>query len=336
MTLPETAREWHLIARPKGMPSSDDFELAEVPVRAPGEGEVVVRNRFLSVDPYMRGRMNDVKSYVPPFQLGEPMDGGAVGEVVASTVDTHAVGDLVLHMSGWREVAVGPAKAFSVLPASDLSPSYHLGVLGMPGLTAYAGLFEVAGFSDGETVFVSGAAGAVGSLVGQLVKARGGRVIGSAGSAEKVRRLTEDLGFDAAFDYKAGPVAEQLAAAAPEGIDVYFDNVGGEHLEAAIGALNQHGRIAVCGMISVYNATEPPAAPRNLGLMVGKRLRMQGFIVSDHGHLRAQFREEVGGMLTDGRVRAEETVVDGIEHVVDAFIGLLSGDNTGKMVVRLA
>jgi NADPH-dependent curcumin reductase CurA len=203
MTLPETAREWHLIARPKGMPSKSDFELVETPVRAPGEGEVVVRNRFLSVDPYMRGRMNDVKSYVPPFQLGEPMDGGAVGEVVASTVDSHAVGDLVLHMSGWREVAVGPAKAFSVLPPSDLSPSYHLGVLGMPGLTAYAGLFEVAGYQDGETVFVSGAAGAVGSLVGQLVKARGGRVIGSAGSATKVRWLTEELGFDAAFDYKA-------------------------------------------------------------------------------------------------------------------------------------
>ncbi|TAL13318.1 MAG: NADP-dependent oxidoreductase [Frankiales bacterium] len=336
MTLPETAREWHLIARPTGMPQSSDFELVEVPVRAPGEGEVVVRNLFLSVDPYMRGRMNDIKSYVPPFALGEPMDGGAVGEVVASTVDTHAVGDLVLHMSGWREVAVGPAKAFSVLPATGLPPSYHLGVLGMPGLTAYAGLFEVAGFQDGETVFVSGAAGAVGSLVGQLVKARGGRVVGSAGSAEKVRRLTEELGFDAAFDYKAGPVAEQLAAAAPDGIDVYFDNVGGEHLEAAIGALHQHGRIAVCGMIGAYNATEPPAAPRNLTQVVGKRLRLQGFIVSDHGHLRQQFREEVGAMLADGRVRAQETVVDGIESVVEAFVGLLSGDNTGKMVVRLA
>ena len=336
MTLPETAREWHLISRPKGMPRSSDFELAEAPVRAPQDGEVVVRNLFLSVDPYMRGRMNDVKSYVPPFQLGEPMDGGAVGEVVVSTVDSHAVGDLVLHMSGWREVAVGPAKAFSVLPRTDLPASYHLGVLGMPGLTAYAGLFDVAGYSDGETVFVSGAAGAVGSLVGQLVKARGGTVIGSAGSPEKVRWLTEELGFDAAFDYKAGPVAEQLAAAAPSGIDVYFDNVGGEHLEAAIASLNQHGRIAVCGMIGAYNATEPPAAPRNLMQVVGKRLRMQGFIVSDHGHLRAQFREEVGAMLTDGRVRAHETVVDGIEGVVDAFTGLLSGDNTGKMVVRLA
>ena len=336
MTLPETAREWQLVARPKGMPAKADFELAEVPVRAPVEGEVVVRNRFLSVDPYMRGRMNDVKSYVPPFALGEPMDGGAVGEVVASTVGTHAVGDLVLHMSGWREVAVGPAKAFSVLPRSDLSPSYHLGVLGMPGLTAYAGLFDVAAFQPGETVFVSGAAGAVGSLVGQLAKARGGRVVGSAGSAEKVRWLTEELGFDAALDYKAGPVAEQLAAAAPEGIDVYFDNVGGEHLEAAIASMNVHGRIAVCGMISAYNATEPPVAPRNLAQIVGKRLRVQGFLVSDHGSLRQQFREEVGAMLADGRVRAQETVVDGIEGVVDAFIGLLSGDNTGKMVVRLA
>jgi NADPH-dependent curcumin reductase CurA len=328
--------EIRLASRPQGLPTMDNFDFVEVEAPQPGDGEVLVRNLVMSVDPYMRGRMNDVKSYVPPFQLGEPMDGGAVGDVVASTVDTHAVGDLVLHMSGWREVAVGPAKAFSVLPPSDLSPSYHLGVLGMPGLTAYAGLFEVAGYKDGETVFVSGAAGAVGSLVGQLVKARGGRVIGSAGSAAKVRWLTEELGFDAAFDYKAGPVAEQLAAAAPDGIDVYFDNVGGEHLEAAIASLTQHGRIAVCGMIGVYNATEPPAAPRNLMQVVGKRLRMQGFIVSDHGHLRAQFREEVGAMLSDGRVHAQETVVDGIESVVDAFTGLLSGDNTGKMVVRLA
>jgi NADPH-dependent curcumin reductase CurA len=205
----------------------------------------------------------------------------------------------------------------------------------MPGLTAYAGLFDVAGFAEGETVFVSGAAGAVGSLVGQLAKARGGRVVGSAGSPEKVSWLTDELGFDAAFDYKSGPVAKQLRAAAPDGIDVYFDNVGGEHLEAAIGSLKVHGRAAICGMISMYNSTEPVPAPRNLAQVVGKRLRLQGFLVSDHGHLQGQFLQEVGPMLADGRLTAQETVVEGIDRMPDAFLGLLSGGNTGKMVVRV-
>jgi NADPH-dependent curcumin reductase CurA len=330
-----TSREVRLVARPQGMPVADDFELAEVEVPAPGEGEVLVRNLFLSVDPYMRGRMNDVKSYVPPFQLGQAMDGGAVGEVVASNSESHAVGDLVLHGLGWRELAVGSAKGFTVLQRGEFSPSYFLGVLGMPGLTAYAGLFDVAGFAEGETVFVSGAAGAVGSLVGQLAKARGGRVVGSAGSAEKVAWLADELGFDAAFDYKSGPVAQQLRAAAPEGIEVYFDNVGGEHLEAAISSLKVHGRAAICGMISAYNSTEPPAAPRNLAQVIGKRLRIQGFLVSDHNHLREEFVKEVGPMLVDGRIRAQETVVEGIDSAVDAFLGLMSGANTGKMVVRV-
>ena len=330
------AREVHLVSRPQGMPQPSDFSLVEVDVPDPAPGEVVVRNLFLSVDPYMRGRMNDVKSYVPPYALGAAMDGGAVGEVVASTVDSHAVGDLVLHGLGWRDVAVGPAKGFKVVERGDLSPSYYLGVLGMPGLTAYAGLFEVAGFSAGETLFVSGAAGAVGSLVGQLAKARGGTVIGSAGSAEKVAWLTDELGFDAAFDYKAAPVAESLRAAAPDGIDVYFDNVGGEHLEAAIGSLKVHGRAAICGMISAYNSTEPPAAPRNLAQIVGKRLRLQGLLVRDHAHLQEEFVREVSAMLRDGKVQAQETVVDGIENAVDAFLGMLTGANTGKMVVRVA
>jgi NADPH-dependent curcumin reductase CurA len=333
--IPQTAREVRLVARPQGMPVTTDFELADTEVRQPGEGEVLVRNLFLSVDPYMRGRMNDVKSYVPPFELGKVMDGGAVGEVVASTVDSHAVGDLVLHGLGWREWSVGPAKGFTVLPRGDFSPSYYLGVLGMPGLTAYAGLFEVAGLTEGETVFVSGAAGAVGSLVGQLAKARGGRVVGSAGSAEKVAWLTDELGFDAAFDYKSGPVAQQLRAAAPDGIEVYFDNVGGEHLEAAISSLKVHGRAAICGMISMYNSTEPAPAPRNLAQVVGKRLKLQGFLVSDHAQLQGQFLQEVVPMLGDGRLRAQETVVDGIDRMPDAFLGLLTGGNTGKMVVRV-
>ena len=331
-----TSREWRLAARPHGEPDPSCFELAEVEVPQPADGEVVVRNTWLSVDPYMRGRMNDLKSYVPPFQLGQPLDGGAVGEVVASTVDTHSPGDLVLHGLGWREVAVGPAKAFSVVADPVDRPSLYLGVLGMTGLTAYAGLYDVAGFQPGETVFVSGAAGAVGSVVGQLVTAAGGRAIGSAGSADKVRWLTEELGFAAAFDYKQRPVLEQLREAAPEGVDVYFDNVGGDHLEAAIDVLKVHGRAAVCGMISRYNATDPTPAPRNLAMLVGKRLRLQGFLVRDHAHLQAEFRARATGLLADGTLTAQETVVDGIENVPSAFIGLLRGENTGKMVVRLS
>ena len=335
MTVPSTGTEVRLAARPEGWPTVENFSVVQAEPPAVRTGQVLIRNLVMSVDPYMRGRMNDVKSYVPPYALGAAMDGGAVGEVVASTVDTHRVGDLVLHGLGWRELSVGPAKAFKVVPGEDVSPSWYLGVLGMPGLTAYAGLLEVGGFVEGETVFVSGAAGAVGSLVGQLVKARGGTVIGSAGSPEKVRWLTDELGFDAAFDYKAAPVAEQLRAAAPDGIDLYFDNVGGDHLEAAIGSLKVHGRAVICGMISAYNATEPPAAPRNLTQIVAKRLRIQGLLVRDHGHLQEQFLADVAPLVTGGRLTAEETVVEGIENAVDAFLGMLSGRNTGKMVVRV-
>ena len=325
--------EVRLVARPQGEPQPSDFALETVEVREPAAGEVVVRNLWMSVDPYMRGRMNDAKSYVPPFRLGEVMDGGAVGEVVASASDTHAVGDLVLHGLGWREVAVGHADAFRVVERVE-RPSWYLGVLGMPGLTAYAGLYRVAAFQAGETVFVSGAAGAVGSLVGQLAVLRGGRAIGSAGSPDKVAWLRE-LGFSAAFDYHEGPVAQSLRAAAPEGVDVYFDNVGGDHLEAAIGSLKVHGRAAICGMIAAYNATEPPAAPRNLMQVVGKRLRLEGLLVSDHDDLTPEFRAEVGAALADGRLQARETVVEGIGNAAEAFRGLLRGDNTGKMVVRL-
>jgi NADPH-dependent curcumin reductase CurA len=328
-------REIRLAARPVGEPKPSDFELAEVQVPEPGDGELLVRNLVMSVDPYMRGRMNDVKSYVPPFQLGAPLDGGAVGEVVSSNVDSHKPGDLVLHGFGWRDYAVGPAKAFRVVDAAVAQSSAYLGVLGMPGLTAYAGLFDVAQMKEGETVFVSGAAGAVGSIVGQLAKLRGGRAIGSAGSAEKVAWLKE-IGFDAAFSYKDGPVLPQLREAAPDGIDVYFDNVGGEHLEAAISALNVHGRAAICGMISLYNNTAPEPGPRNLPMLVQKRLTLRGFLVSDHGHLQGDFVREVGGALADGRIQVRETVVEGLEHAPDAFIGLLRGDNIGKMIVRIA
>ncbi|MFD8598825.1 NADP-dependent oxidoreductase [Kitasatospora sp. NPDC059646] len=334
--LPATGREWHLAARPQGWPVPADFALVEAPVRQPGPGEITVRNAYLSVDPYMRGRMNDVKSYVPPYALGAPMDGGAVGHVIASRAEGFEVGDAVLHGLGWREYATLDA-AHAVKVDPELAPlSAYLGVLGMPGLTAYAGLLEVASFQEGDIVFVSGAAGAVGSLVGQIARLKGAkRVVGSAGSAEKVATLVDHYGFDAAFNYKDGPVAELLAEAAPDGIDVYFDNVGGEHLEAAIGALHVHGRVTMCGAIAQYNDTSAPAAPRNLALAIGKRLRLQGMLVGDHGALRGRFLEEVGGWLRDGSLRYDETVVEGVENAADAFIGLLRGANTGKMVVQV-
>ena len=331
-----TSREIHLAARPSGEPVPTDFKLVEVELPDPAPGEVLVRNLAMSVDPYMRGRMNDVKSYVPPFQLGQVLDGGAVGEVVSSTFEGLVPGEVVLHGLGWRDYALAPGKAFRKVDTSLAPASSYLGVLGMPGLTAYAGLVAVAAMQPGETVFVSGAAGAVGSLVGQLAKLRGGTVIGSAGSAAKIAWLTGELGFDAAFDYHDGPVAASLAKAAPDGIDVYFDNVGGEHLEAAIGALKVHGRAVICGMISVYNASTPPAAPRNLALVIGKRLRLEGLLVSDHAELQQAFVAEVAPAIADGRILARETVVEGLDQAPAAFIGLLRGENIGKMVVDLS
>ncbi|SCG63536.1 NADP-dependent oxidoreductase [Micromonospora inositola] len=330
-----TNREIHLASRPQGWPTAENFRLVSTEVPTPGPGQIVVRNQFMSVDPYMRGRMNDVKSYVPPFQLDAPLDGGAIGEVVASEAEGIKPGDTVLHGLGWREYALLDAKAARKVDPSLAPVSAYLSVLGMTGLTAYAGLLDVAAMKPGETVFVSGAAGAVGSMVGQIAKLRGAsRVIGSAGSAAKVERL-KALGFDAAFDYHDGPVRDSLKAAAPDGIDVYFDNVGSEHLEAAIGAMNLHGRAAICGMIAQYNSTEPPAAPRNLALVIGKRLTLRGFLVADHGHLRDQFVQEMAGWLRDGKISYDETVVDGIEDAPAAFLGVLRGENLGKMLVRV-
>jgi NADPH-dependent curcumin reductase CurA len=280
--------------------------------------------------------MNDAKSYAAPFELDRPMQGGAVGEVVASNAEGFAPGDHVLHFDGWREYAQVNAKSTVKVDPSLAPLSTYLGVLGMTGLTAYAGLLRVAAFKEGEAVFVSGAAGAVGSQVGQIAKLKGAsRVIGSAGSDEKVKLLVEEYGFDAAFNYKNGPVAEQLAAAAPDGIDVYFDNVGGEHLEAAIGALNMRGRIAICGLIAQYNATEPTPGPHNMAKVLQNRLRIEGFLVGDHYDLQPQFVQEVGGWLAEGKLHYRETVVEGIENNLEAFFGLLRGENTGKMLVKL-
>jgi NADPH-dependent curcumin reductase CurA len=330
-------REIHLASRPSGWPTPENFTLVETELPAPGPGEVVLRNTFMSVDPYMRGRMNDVKSYVPPFQLGQPLEGGALGEVVESNAEGFAVGDLVLHNYGWREHALVDAKVIrKVKPIEGVSPSHFLGALGMTALTAYVGLLDMAEFRQGDTVFVSGAAGAVGSMAGQFARLLGAkRVIGSAGTPEKVARLVDDLGFDAAFNYRDGDVAGQLRAAAPDGIDVYFDNVGGDHLEAALGRLNTYGRVALCGGISQYNS-EKPSGPANFALAVTKRLSLRGFIVSDHMDRIGAMLGPVSEWLASGKLVADETIVDGLDNAVDAFLGMLRGTNTGKALVRLS
>jgi NADPH-dependent curcumin reductase CurA len=334
-----TAREVHLVRRPRGMPVADDFALVDRPLSEPGDGEVLVANRSFSVDPYMRGRMNDVKSYVPPFALDAPMDGRAVGEVVASNAEGFAEGDLVLANLAWRTHGIARARTLQKVPEVDgVDASAYLGVLGAPGLTAWVGLLDKAGFRPGDAVFVSGAAGAVGSPVGQLAKLKGAsRVIGSAGSASKTAWLTDELGFDVALNYKDAPIGAQLAEAAPDGIDVYFDNVGADHLEAAIAVANDFARVAACGAIAHYNDTDdaPTPGPNNLFQIVKKRLSIRGFIVSDDLDRFPAFLEEVTPWVADGRLKYAETVVEGVDHAVEAFQGLLRGENTGKMVVTI-
>ncbi|MET7403325.1 NADP-dependent oxidoreductase [Dactylosporangium sp. NPDC005572] len=329
-----TNRLWQLAARPEGVPTAEHFRLVEEEVPVPGPGQVVVRNEVMSVDPAMRGRMNDVPSYVAPFQLDQPLEGGAVGTVVASESPDVPVGASVLHGLGWREYALLDAKHTRVVDTAVAPPSAYLGVLGMPGLTAYAGLLDVAHLKPDENVFISGAAGAVGSLAGQIARLRGARlVIGSAGSAAKVKYLVDDLGFDAAFNYKDGSVRTQLKQLTPDGIDVYFDNVGGEQLEAALFRMNLHGRVAVCGAISQYNGPDAHGI-RNLSLLISKRITLQGFLVMDHWGRRQAFVEEMTDWLRENRIQVPETFVDGIEHAPDAFLGMLRGENLGKMIVR--
>ena len=324
------SREIHLAARPVGEPKQEDFTLVEVDVADPGDGQLLIRNAYVSVDPYMRARMNAVESYAPSYRVGEVMWGGAVGQVVASRNERFAEGTWVAHNLGWRELALSDGSG--VLPFDPaLAPvSAALGVLGLTGFTAYHGLLEIGRPKEGETVFVSGAAGAVGSVAGQIARLKGCRVIGSAGSAEKVAWLRE-LGFDEAFDYHETDVRDVLR----DGIDVYFDNVGGSTLEAAIGALRRHGRIVACGSISEYNATEAPPGPRNLFMVVTKRLLMQGFIISDHYDGLRAFLAEMGPWVRDGRIRYRETVAEGIENAPAAFMGMLAGENIGKMLVKV-
>ena len=324
----------HLASRPQGWPTPANFSLVEVELPKLGADEVQVKNLFMSVDPYMRGRMNDVKGYVPPFQVGQALDGAAVGEVVASSSPNVKVGDVVTSQLGWRDQFVTDAGNVKVVD-KNVTPTAYLGVLGVNGLTAWAGL-RLVDVKAGDRVFISAAAGATGIIAGQLAKLRGCHVVGSAGSAAKVKMLTEELGFDAAFNYKDGELVKQLKQAAPEGIDVYFDNVGGDHLEAAIAAMRLFGRIIACGAISGYNDATPQPGPRNLSHMIGKRLTMKGFIVIDSFPHMNDFLAEIGPLFAQGQIKAKETVVEGLAQAPHAFLDLLRGGNTGKMIVKLA
>ena len=326
-------RAWHLKSRPSGMPTEDNFELKPVELPPLADGQVRVKNLWLSVDPYMRGRMNDVKSYVPSFHVGEPMDGGAIGEVIESKAEGFQPGDLVQHMSGWRDEAVVPARIAQKLPDFGAPPELFLGILGVTGMTAYFGLLDAASAKAGDVVFVSAAAGAVGSAVVQIAKAKGMTVIGSAGGAEKCE-FVRSIGADQVIDYKAGSILKGLAAAAPDGIDVYFDNVGGDHLDAAFAVARNNARFAICGMIEGYNAKEPMSF-RFIPRIIAARIQLKGFIIFDYFPRMSEFFGEMAPWVANGTVKSRQTVVDGLENMPDAFLGLFKGENVGKMLVKL-
>jgi len=329
------SREFRLKNRPIGIPTENDFELTEVLIPDVREGQILVRNTYMSVDPYMRGRMGERESYIAPFEIGKPLSGGAVGQVIESRAVQFQEGDYVLSNMGWREFFVTDGSDLVRIDPEVAPVQNYLGILGMPGLTAYVGLLDIGKPREGETVFVSAAAGAVGSLACQIAKIKRCRVVGSTGSEEKIAWLTEEAGIDAALNYKTTEnLAEDLRRLCPEGVDIYFDNVGGTHLEAAIERMNNNGRIVLCGMISVYNATRPPRAPRNLISAIPKRLTLKGFIVHDHNDRLLDFTEDMSRWIKEGRIKWKETVVQGIENAPKAFLGLFTGESFGKMLVK--
>ena len=332
-----TARQIHLVSRPSGMPSHENFKLVEVDLPPPANGEVLVENLYMSVDPYMRGRMRADDVYAQAYELNQVMYGGAVGQVVESNNDGFAPGDYVLSNGAWQDKLLAPAQSLTPLQPFDKERiSLYLGTLGMPGLTAYVGLQKFGEPKPGETVFVSAASGAVGANVCQIAKALGCRVVGSVGSAAKAEWLRDECGVDEVINYKeCDDLTSALLGAAPDGVDVYFENVGGEHLQAALNAMNHFGRIAACGMISTYNNAEPAPGPNNLMLIVGKKIRIQGFIVSDHADMRPRFLEDMTQWVSSDQIKCRETVVHGLDNAVEAFLGLFSGDNFGKMIVKL-
>ena len=331
------ARQIQMVSRPAGMPGHEHFNMVEVELPAPSAGEVLVENRYMSVDPYMRGRMRAEGVYAASYQLNAPLYGGAVGEVIESGDENLQPGDIVLSQGAWQDrLLVKASRVLRLEPFDRERMSLYLGTLGMPGMTAYVGLNRFGEPKKGETVFVSAASGAVGANVCQIAKMKGCRVIGSVGSDAKAEYLREECGVDSTINYRTcGDLTNALRAAAPDGVDVYFENVGGEHLQAALNAMNPFGRIVACGMISTYNNAEPVPGPNNLMLIVGKKVRINGFIVFDHNDMREAFLKDMTEWIESGRIHTRETVVEGLENAVDAFLALFSGDNFGKMVVKL-
>jgi NADPH-dependent curcumin reductase CurA len=330
-----TNRQILLKSRPQGKPSTANFERVERPIPEPGEGQVLLRNLYLSLDPYMRGRMSDAKSYAKPAELGQPMVGGTISEVVASRNPKFAVGDIVVAHGGWQDYALSDGAGLRKIDPKLAPISTGIGVLGMPGMTAYVGLLEIGQPKPGETVVVAAASGAVGSVVGQIAKIKGARAVGIAGGADKCRFVTEELGFDACIDHRAPDLAAQLAAACPNGVDVYFENVGGAVQQAVWPLLNNFARVPVCGVIAQYSATTPTPGP-DIGTILRKRLLVRGFIVWDFAAKEGDFLRDVSAWIREGKLKYREDIVEGLDKAPEAFLGLLEGKNFGKLVVKVA
>ncbi|WP_462159636.1 NADP-dependent oxidoreductase [Pseudoalteromonas sp. GB56] len=333
-------RQIVLQSRPVGEPTADNYRLQEVEIPKPQQGEMLVRTVYMSLDPYMRGRMDDVESYAEPVAIDEVMFGGTVGQVIESKLDGYSEGDWVLSVNGWQDYAISKGELCINLGKNPTNPSWALGVMGMPGFTAYMGLLDIGQPQPGETVVVAAASGAVGSVVGQIAKIKGARVVGIAGGEEKCRYVVEELGFDACIDHKADDFSEQLARACDQGIDVYFENVGGKVFDAVLPLLNTKARITLCGLIAQYNATELPEGPDRIPLLMGnilsKRMTVKGFIIyDDYGHRYEEFANDMVQWLSEGKIKYKEHLIEGLENAPAGLNDLLNGRNFGKMVVKV-